>query len=202
MPVQLHARPAPRRSRRRASGPTSSAISIPIRMSTTCCNSPAFTGPAPTASPSGASGPIMSARTPSRASRRCPSEGAVNEHARQGALHHRHRLPRRREDHAGAPRAGECRRPPPRRDRQRVRRCRHRRRYPEELRHRELPRGRDRRAGQRLHLLHRGRRLRAGAEGPARPAEPARAYRDRDLGPRACPSRWSRPSTGPRSPRA
>ena len=39
------------------------------------------------------------------------------------------------------------------------------------------------RARQRLHLLHRRRRLRAGAEEPARPAEPARAHRDRDQRP-------------------
>ena len=130
------------------------------------------------------------------------SRRSRHEHARQGALHHRHRLPRRRQDHAGPPRAGECRRPPPRRDRQRVRRCRHRRRDPEELRRRELPRGRDRRARQRLHLLHRRRRFRAGAEEPARPRRTRPSTSSSRPRASRCPSRWSRPSTGRRSPRA
>ena len=64
-----------------------------------------------------------------------------------------------------------------------------------------LPGGQHRRAGQRLHLLHRRRRFRAGARrpcstGPRRPSTSSsrpRAWR--------CPSRWSRRSTGRRSHR-
>ena len=80
-----------------------------------------------------------------------------------GALHRRHRLSRRRQDDADPPRAGERRRQAAGDHRQRVRRHRHRRRDPEGLRHRDLPGGEHRRARQWLHLLHRGRRFRAGA---------------------------------------
>ena len=54
-----------------------------------------------------------------------------------------------------------ARRPAARADHQRVRRHRHRRRAAARLRRRDLRRGRHGRARQRLHLLHRGRRLRA-----------------------------------------
>ena len=57
----------------------------------------------------------------------------------QGSLHHRHRLPRRRQDDADPPSAGQRRRPAARPHRQRIRRCRRRRRILQALRHRELP---------------------------------------------------------------
>ena len=113
-----------------------------------------------------------------------PSRTPPNDPRRQDPLHHRHRLPRGRQDHAGAPPRGERRRPAPRHHRQRVRRHRLRRLVPGRLRRRGLRRRGHRRARQRLHLLHRGRRLRAGPEQAPRPGRSARAHPDRDLGPR------------------
>ena len=80
--------------------------------------------------------------------------------------------------------------------RQRVRRRRHRRRDPARLRRRRLPGGEHRRAGQRLHLLHGGRRFRAGA-GPD-PGAGRRGSTTSSSRPPAsrCPSRWCRRSSG------
>jgi cobalamin biosynthesis protein CobW len=49
----------------------------------------------------------------------------------------------------------------------------------------ELHRGQHRRAIERLHLLHGGRRFRAGAKKPARSSQSTRAHCHRNLGPRA-----------------
>ena len=100
---------------------------------------------------------------------------------RTGSLHRRHRLSRRRQDDADPPSARERRRQAARDHRQRVRRHRHRRRDPQGLRRRDLPGGEHRRARQRLHLLHRRRRLRAGARpDPGAPPE-GRPHPDRDF---------------------
>ena len=68
---------------------------------------------------------------------------------------------------------------------QRVRRSRRRPRAPRRLRDRSLPRGGRDRARQRLHLLHRGRRLPAGDAHDPGPRPGAGPHRDRDLGPGA-----------------
>ena len=60
---------------------------------------------------------------------------------RQSPGHHRHRLPRRGKNHAGAPCARARRGPAHRHHRQRVRLARHRRRPAAQLRHRGLRRG-------------------------------------------------------------
>ena len=75
------------------------------------------------------------------------------------------------------------RRPADRADHQRVRRDRRRSRAAAGLRRCDLRRGRHRRAGERLHLLHRRRRLRADHAAAAGARAAARAHRDRDLGP-------------------
>jgi hypothetical protein len=95
--------------------------------------------------------------------------------ARQDPRHDRHRLSRRRKDDADPPHADpERRRPPHRADHQRIRRPRRRRRDPARLRDRDLPGRGYRRALQRLHLLHRRRRLhpddgKAPERAPTRP---------------------------------
>ena len=90
--------------------------------------------------------------------------GSTNERlARARSLHHRHRLSRRRQNHADPPCARQCAGPPPRRHRQRIRRRRHRRRNPQRLRQRRLPGGEHRRTRQWLPVLHGRRRIRAGA---------------------------------------
>ena len=70
-------------------------------------------------------------------------------------------------------------------DHQRVRRPRRRPRAAARLRRRGLRRGRHDRAAERLHLLHRRRRLPADDAEAARPAGAARPHRHRDLRPRA-----------------
>ena len=60
--------------------------------------------------------------------------------ARQDPRHHRHRLSRRRQDHADPPSPQPRRRPAPRAHHQRIRRRRRRRRAAEGLRRRRLPR--------------------------------------------------------------
>ena len=75
--------------------------------------------------------------------------------------HHRHRLSRRRQDHADPPSDRQRRRPAPGADHQRIRRRRRRRRDSEGLRRRRLPERCDHRTRQWLHLLHRRRRIRA-----------------------------------------
>ena len=122
----------------------------------------------------------------------------MTELARPRSLHRRHRLPRGRQDDADPPPARERRRPAAGDHRQRVRRRRHRRRDPEGLRHRELPGGEHRRAGQRLHLLHGRRRLRAGARPDPAPEPAGRPHPDRDLRASRCRSRWCRRSSGRR----
>ena len=69
--------------------------------------------------------------------------------------------------------------------RQRVRRARHRPRAAARLRRRNLHRGRHRRAGEWLHLLHRRRRFPADPDQADRARRAARPHRDRDLGPGA-----------------
>ena len=83
--------------------------------------------------------------------------------------------------------------------RQRVRRSRLRWLLHRRLRHQRLHRGGHRRTAERLHLLHRRRRLRPRAQQAPRPAERAGAYPDRDLRASLCRSRSSTPSTGRRS---
>ena len=76
-----------------------------------------------------------------------------------------------------------------RRARQRVRQRRRRRRYPEVVRGCQLPGGEHRRAGQRLHLLHGGRRFHSDHRGAAvAPGAPG-PHPDRNIGPCACRSR-------------
>ncbi len=101
------------------------------------------------------------------------------------SLHHRHGLSRLGQDDADPPCARQRQRATARRDRQRVRRCRHRRRDPQRLRRRRLPRGQYRRARQWLPVLHRRRRVRAGARPDPRARAASRAHRHRDLRPRA-----------------
>ena len=105
-------------------------------------------------------------------------------------LHHRHRLSGRAR-HAYPPRARQCQWAPARGDRQRVRRCRDRRRDPEGLRRRRLPRGEHRRARQWLPVLHRRRRVRAGARPDSRARTASRAHRHRNFG--ACSAETSGP---------
>ena len=94
-----------------------------------------------------------------------------------------HRLPRRRQDQPHPPCAERSERAAHRAHHQRVRRPRHRPGRAAGMRRYGLRRNRYRRARQRLHLLHRRRRLRAGDRGVARPRPRARAHPDRDLGP-------------------
>ncbi len=87
-------------------------------------------------------------------------------------------------------------RAPPRAGHQRIWRCRHRRRDSAGLRRRDLPRGRHRRTGQWLPVLHRGRRFPARHRGRCCARAAPRSHPDRDLGPRAAKAAASRPSTG------
>ena len=122
----------------------------------------------------------------------------MNGLARARPLHHRHRLSRRRQNDAHPPRDRQRARPPPRRHRQRVRRCRYRRRNPQRLRQRRLPGGEYRRARQRVPVLHRCRRIRAGARrhSGARAALSTSSSKRRGS---PCRSRWCRRSIGRRS---
>ena len=99
--------------------------------------------------------------------------------------HHRHRLPRRRQDQPGPPPGRARRRQAAGAADQRVRRPRRRPGAARRLRHRGLRRGGRDRARQRLHLLHRGRRLPARHAHDPGPRPRPRPHRDRDLGPGA-----------------
>ena len=79
------------------------------------------------------------------------------------SLHRRHRLSRRRQDDDDPPHPRKRRRKAAGADRQRIRRCRHRRRNPQGLRRRGLPGGKHHRTRQWLPVLHRRRRFRPGA---------------------------------------
>ena len=100
-------------------------------------------------------------------------------------LHHRHRLSRLGQDDADPPCARQRQWAAAGGDRQRVRRCRHRRRDPQRLRRCRLPRGEHRRARQWLPVLHGGRRVRAGARPDPRARAGRRAHRHRDVGARS-----------------